>query len=54
MLKTECACPGVCGSGGGGGGGGGGSGGSHHSSSSKIGVVGLVIISMYACLVIEV
>ena len=44
MLRTECACPGVCGSGGG-------PSDSHHSSSSKIGITGLVIISVYACVV---
>ena len=53
MLKTECACPGVCGSGGGGRGEGeGGSSDSHyHGSSSKIRITGLAIISVYACVV---
>ena len=42
MLKTECACPGVCGSedGGGGGGEGGSSDSHHHGSSSNIGITG--------------
>ena len=53
MLKTECACPGVCGSGDGGGGGGeGGSSDSHHhGSSSNIGITDLVIVSVYVCVV---
>ena len=47
-MTTKCACPGKCGGGGGGGGGDSG----HHSSSSKIGVPGLVILSVYVAIMI--